>query len=284
MKHIPNRSISLLIVRLSLFVLWLAGIQVFLAACQEDQKKTSLERGNVLFYDQFDSLGETRWNISQQSFDSGTGATGTDFTNLLTSHVVEDNDACFTASNTDVSSIPSQLRMSVASQTLNCPDTDNVYQFSGGELRSAANFIFGRFSTKLQTSLKAGAMTSFYLYANELEIGIHFPGNDPTIVALSYRNGTVEEITPLNPNDHSQISNFNAGNRFHTYSILWQKDLIQWSIDGHAVLGIKNNVPENSMNLILSTWVNGDSSQAGIADSNLSAFTDFAFVKVESFP
>ncbi|MBF0287746.1 MAG: family 16 glycosylhydrolase [SAR324 cluster bacterium] len=260
----------------SAFLFFFILISCTIISCKADQDEASLEKGSVLFEDFFSDIDGSRWATSQQSSDTDTGSTDTNLTGSIVTHVITDNLSCFIPNRVDGSL--GKLRLSVKSQTLTCHDTNTAYEFGGGEIQSASTFTSGRFQVNLQASLSNGVMSSFFLYGNAREIGFHLPGNDPTKVFLSYRKDSTAEIIALRPD------NFNAANQYHSYSILWEDDLIQWSIDGKAVLGIKKNVPDAPMTLVLSTWITGDRTQADFPASELERYTDYTYVRVETFP
>ncbi len=261
----------------SLFlVFWLFLFSSIITGCKAEQDDTSLEKGSIFFEDSFSDIDGSRWATSQQSSDTDTGATDANLTDSIVSHVITDNLSCFIPNRVDGSL--GKLRLSVKNQSLTCHDTNTAYEFGGGEIQSVSTFSSGRFRVDLQTALEDGVMSSFFLHGNAREIGFHLPGNDPTKVFLSYRKDSITEITTIRPDS------FNSASQYHSYSILWEEDLIQWSIDGEAIFGIKENVPDAPMTLVLSTWITGDRTQAGFPAAELERYTDYIYVRVETFP
>ncbi len=257
-------------------ILSMVGIlSLFLiGSCQNDQEDPLLENSQDVFNDTFLGIDSGIWSTTQQSLDSGTDASGTTITETVTTHFMADNDSCLTRNNVTLNG--ERLRLSVQNQSVNCSDSSNVLSYTGGELRSVSTFQYGRFTANLQPSLADGVLTSIFLRNATEEIGLHFPGNDIDVVWISFRKGDESTITSLN-------LDFNVNQGFHTYELLWQEGLIQWSVDGTPVFGSKDDVPSEAMTLFLTNWVSGDEDQAGPVAENVSVFTEFESFQVETF-
>lgn len=129
-------------------------------------------------------------------------------------------------------------------------------------LQSLKYIFFGRVDVTVQAAPGAGIVTSFVLQSDDLdEIDIEWVGSDNTQFQSNYfskGNTATYDRGAFHAVD-------NPTGSFHTYSLVWDKDSLQWMVDG-AVLrtlnaadaeGGPSGYPQTPMQIKLGTWVGG---------------------------
>ncbi|XP_030457405.2 uncharacterized protein LOC115678205 [Syzygium oleosum] len=144
-----------------------------------------------------------------------------------------------------------------------CPASNSIaltFDHRGGaRWRTTARFRYGTFSALIQCPRGNTSGLNFNLYLSSLEgdksqdeIDFEFLGKDMTIVQTNYftaGTGNREEIHDLG---------FDCSDGFHEYAIKWDKEYIEWVIDGKLVRRVERkegeNFPDKPMFLYASIW------------------------------
>lgn len=128
------------------------------------------------------------------------------------------------------------------------------------------NYIFfGRIDVDLKIAPGNGIITSIVLQSDDLdEIDLEWLGGQPNKVQTNYfrkgDDGTYDRGGTHNVSD--------ATGTFHTYSIDWTPNAIQWSIDGTPVRTVNKKdadpkFPQTPMRIKLGTWTPGAGASPG---------------------
>ncbi|KAF8032520.1 hypothetical protein BT93_D1431 [Corymbia citriodora subsp. variegata] len=144
-----------------------------------------------------------------------------------------------------------------------CPDSNSIaltFDHRGGaRWRTPARFQYGTFSALIQCPKGNTSGLNFNLYLSSLEgdksqdeIDFEFLGKDKTIVQTNYYTtgtGNREETHDLG---------FDYSDGFHEYVIKWDKEYIEWVIDGKLVRRVERkegeSFPDKPMFLYASVW------------------------------
>ncbi|PWI56996.1 glycoside hydrolase family 16 protein [Sulfoacidibacillus thermotolerans] len=74
-------------------------------------------------------------------------------------------------------------------------------------------------------------------------------GRDPNVIVPAYHETSGGDIFTryylINPN------------QFHTYTLIWQPHLLEWSIDGHVILKVTKNIPHQPMYATINLAIGG---------------------------
>lgn len=260
-----------------------------MSGCNMDQNPTQLAHPSIVVTEAFREFDPTHWSISQQTADTDSQASSSfamaNASSSIQTQVTSKNQSCLSQNN--VNYVNDTVRLSARNQSFTCFTTATPYVYSGGELRSLESYRYGTFDMAVKTSLVSGAITSIYLYQGSEEVGFHFPGNHPTQVWLTVtdesgsRWETVEPEIKFQNFKKNPFEDFNTSTKSHHYGLLWEKDLIQWSIDGVSVFSIQQHRLDDPMQLILATWVTSDPANGGEANAHISVFSDVESVLIQ---
>ncbi|KAH8698654.1 concanavalin A-like lectin/glucanase domain-containing protein [Talaromyces proteolyticus] len=144
-------------------------------------------------------------------------------------------------------------------------------------------FFFGTAEVKMQAAPGTGIVSSIVLESDDLdEIDWEALGGDNTQIETNYfgkdNTGTYNRATYVNLNSPQTTS--------YTYTVDWQKDQIQWLINGNVVRTLLASdageyFPQTPMTLRIGIWAGGDSGNApgtiqwagGVTDYSKGPFT-----------
>ncbi|KAF2475995.1 uncharacterized protein BDR25DRAFT_253625 [Lindgomyces ingoldianus] len=135
---------------------------------------------------------------------------------------------------------------------------------SGDSPTIASSFyiLFGRVSIVMKAAPGQGIVSSAILQSEDLdEIDWEFLGSNTTHVLTNY-------FGKGNTTDYTRGKEFGTENpqeKFHTYTIDWTKERIQWWVDNNMLRELKyaealggKNYPQTPMNIRLGIWSGGD--------------------------
>ncbi|KAI7786025.1 glycoside hydrolase family 16 protein [Diaporthe eres] len=126
---------------------------------------------------------------------------------------------------------------------------------------STGYIFFGRVSVVARASVGTGIVTSFVLQSDDLdEIDWEWLGGDTTQVQTNYFSKG--DTTTYDRGGFSGVGNPQA--EFHTYTIDWTAEKLDWIIDGTVVRTLKYadakggaSYPQTPMQIKLGTWTAG---------------------------
>ncbi|ODV81529.1 glycoside hydrolase family 16 protein, partial [Suhomyces tanzawaensis NRRL Y-17324] len=116
-------------------------------------------------------------------------------------------------------------------------------QYSGGSVVSSTKYLlYGKVSATIKSSHLQGVITSFITYSDlEDEIDFEFVGYDTTQVQTNYYSqGALDYTKGHNSSTSDTMANW------HTYTIDWQEDKIDWYIDGDKIRTLDKASTHNS--------------------------------------
>lgn len=128
-------------------------------------------------------------------------------------------------------------------------------------ITSKGYIFFGRLEVELQASVGVGVVTSVVLQSDCLdEIDWEWLGGDSTQVQTNYF--AKGDTSTYDRGGFSPVSN--PQTQFHTYTIDWTPEHVQWIIDGNVVRTLTYaeakggaSFPQTPMQIKLGTWVAG---------------------------
>ncbi|KAK4249425.1 glycoside hydrolase [Corynascus novoguineensis] len=130
-------------------------------------------------------------------------------------------------------------------------------------ISSKKYIFFGQVDVTVRAARGVGVVTSFVLQSDDLdEIDWEWLGGDATQVQTNYFSKGCTETY-----DRGGFSGVaDPINQFHTYTIKWTPEQLDWIIDGTVVRTLKNTgvegcagYPQSPMQIKLGTWVAGRS-------------------------
>jgi endo-1,3-1,4-beta-glycanase ExoK len=132
--------------------------------------------------------------------------------------------------------------------------------FSGAEVRTNRQFLFGKFTARLKASSAEGCISAFFLYQPNTnknhEIDIEISGKYPTKLSLNHW------VNNQSNNEDFEMP-FNTSQGFHNYEIDWQPKKITWRVDGTVVYTTTHSIPKKPMQLIFNLWATKSVKWAG---------------------
>lgn len=139
-----------------------------------------------------------------------------------------------------------------------------VRQYSAGALSSHAQYLFGRFESKMQASNVPGIVTGFFLHRNSphQEIDIEIAGNKPNrlLVNVFYNPGGEGALFDYGCKGAPSYIDlgFDASKGVHRYAIEWTPCEIRWWVDDRLVhrrvLWDPTPIPHLPMKLHVNMW------------------------------
>ncbi|KAI8341731.1 concanavalin A-like lectin/glucanase domain-containing protein [Chlamydoabsidia padenii] len=104
----------------------------------------------------------------------------------------------------------------------------------GATFASDFYMLYGRVSATIKSSRVSGAITSFILLSDSGdEIDFEFFGGDSNHLQTNYYYGA-EKVFVVNGVHHT-IDGLNVMDEYHTYTIDWSPDRIQWLVDDYVI-------------------------------------------------
>ena len=125
--------------------------------------------------------------------------------------------------------------------------------------------MFGHIDVVMQAAPGVGIVSSMVLQSDDLdEVDFEWLGADDTQVQTNYFGKGITGSY----NRGAFEANPGAQNGFHTYSMDWTAEQIEWQIDGQTVRVLTqadaetNQYPQTPMQLKLGIWAGGDPSNS----------------------
>ncbi|KAJ4035152.1 hypothetical protein NW753_012348 [Fusarium oxysporum] len=143
--------------------------------------------------------------------------------------------------------------------------------------------FFGRVDVELQAATGQGIVTAMVLQSDTLdEIDWEWLGGDTTQVQSNYLSKG--DTTTYDRGDFHNVTE--PLTTFHKYSIEWNKNAVQWIIDGNVVRTLKaaevKGFPQSPMQIKLGIWCAGGSqTEQGTVDR--AGLTDFAKAPFDAY-
>ncbi len=138
-----------------------------------------------------------------------------------------------------------------------CPGECSGQSYASGEYRSNNFYQYGTYNVVMKAAASSGVVSSFFIYTGPSdgnphdEIDIEILGKDPSKLQTNYfTNGTGGHETVIN-------LGFDASAAFHTYTIIWMPDAIEWYVDGilkHTEDGSRGALPETPGRIMMNLW------------------------------
>lgn len=138
---------------------------------------------------------------------------------------------------------------------------------SGTVISSSKYLWYGKVSAKLKTSRDGGVITAFILFSDvQDEIDFEYVGYDLTHPQSNYYHQGI-----LDYNNAKNSTASNTFNNYHTYTIDWQEDKIDWYVDDQKVRTLEKkdtknettgdyDYPQTPSRIQMSLWPGGASS------------------------
>lgn len=147
-------------------------------------------------------------------------------------------------------------------------------------ISSSKYIFFGQVDVTVRAARGVGVVTSFVLQSDDLdEIDWEWLGGDATEVQTNFFSKGCTDT--YDRGGFSGVSD--PINNFHTYTIKWTSEQLDWIIDGAVVRTLKNTgvsgcsgYPQSPMQIKLGTWVAGRSGAPQGTIDWAGGLTDFA--------
>ncbi|KAL2147477.1 hypothetical protein VTI28DRAFT_9377 [Corynascus sepedonium] len=147
--------------------------------------------------------------------------------------------------------------------------------------------FFGQVDVTVRAARGVGVVTSFVLQSDDLdEIDWEWLGGDATQVQTNYFSKGCTET--YDRGGFSPVAD--PINQFHTYTIKWTPEQLDWIIDGAVVRTLKNTgaegcsgYPQSPMQIKLGTWVAGRSDAPQGTIEWAGGLTDFKDAPFEGY-
>lgn len=147
--------------------------------------------------------------------------------------------------------------------------------------------FFGQVDVTVRAARGVGVVTSFVLQSDDLdEIDWEWLGGDATQVQTNYFSKGCTET--YDRGGFSPVAD--PINQFHTYTIKWTPEQLDWIIDGTVVRTLKNTgvegcsgYPQSPMQIKLGTWVAGRSNAPQGTIDWAGGLTDFKDAPFEGY-
>ncbi len=167
--------------------------------------------------------------------------------------------------------------------------TAKVYK--GGEYRTKASYLYGRFEVKMKAVQREGMLSSFFTY-NDMVPFDSQKWNEIDIEIMGRYSDDVQynTITPGQTNHVGRRQTpFNPSLDFHTYAIEWTPSYVAWFIDGtesYRQTGSQIQTLIHPQKIMMNIWIQSVLLQnwSGVWNENsLPAFAYYDFVSYSSF-
>jgi hypothetical protein len=163
--------------------------------------------------------------------------------------------------------------------------TANIYK--GGEYRTKASYLYGRFEVRMKSVQREGMLSSFFTYNDNYpttqwnEIDIEIMGRYADDIQYN-------AITPGTTNHVGRRQTpFNPSLDFHTYAIEWTPTYVAWFIDGtesYRQTGSHIQTLNLPQKIMMNVWIQTAQNWSGVWNENsLPAFAYYDFVSYSSF-
>ena len=113
----------------------------------------------------------------------------------------------------------------------------------------------------MRSDIKPGTVSSFFLMNQwapgrwfHKEIDIEFLGRDPQTVQFVVHRYYSDQGPQAMGKPYVYKLPFGYAEGFHTYSILWKKDKVEWSVDGKKIWETTQDVPDEPLAILMNHW------------------------------
>ncbi len=163
--------------------------------------------------------------------------------------------------------------------------------YKGGEYRTKASYLYGRFDVRLKSVQREGMLSSFFTY-NDMVPFDSQKWNEIDIEIMGRYSDDVQynTITPGQTNHVGRRQTpFNPALDFHTYAIEWTPSYVAWFIDGaesYRQTGPQIQTLIYPQKIMMNIWIQSILLQnwSGMWNENsLPAFAHYDFVSYSSF-
>ena len=165
--------------------------------------------------------------------------------------------------------------------------------YASGQLQTNRLFSYGTFTARMRSPIPSGTVSSVFVmnpweagHWLHKEIDIEFLGKDRR--AVQYAVHRFYADTESGGGDpYIQSLDFDIGDAFHEYAIVWRPDLIEWRVDGEAVYTYDQNIPDEPMNLFVNFWLpDPDTSWSAdwvgeFDEADLPSVTEYEWIRYE---
>ena len=163
---------------------------------------------SLLWKDEFDTFDATRWDAA--------------------SHTFTENMAQFTPANAVVGGGVLALRLTVA-------PSGSAKPYLSGEVRTHAEFTYGRFETRARFARGSGLVSSLFTFYDHLpmnwnEIDVEFLGRYAD--RIQYNTIFWDAAQARRTHEHVDGLNFDPAADFHIYAIEWLPGEVRLFVDG----------------------------------------------------
>lgn len=142
-------------------------------------------------------------------------------------------------------------------EDLGCPGGCGGIDYASAEYRWNGHYPDGTYTVRMKAVAQEGVVSSFFIYTSPSEsnpwdeIDIEITGKNPTQLQTNYYTNCVGK-------HEEQIERgFDASAAFHSYSIEWLPDAINWYVDGdlvHTEDGSHGALPSTPGRIMMNFW------------------------------
>lgn len=163
-------------------------------------------------------------------------------------------------------------------------------QCDGGAVKTHDAYLYGRFETRMQSTLGSGIVSSFFLYnwdldcnwpAENNEIDIEMTGNLDNSVQFTTHHPYQTSVTEIVPTP------FNPHETMVDYAIEWEPNVVRWYINGEAVTTFTHQYVqqlEHPMRIFMNLWAVENLNWTGVWDpSAMPGTSRYDYVKYYAY-
>lgn len=205
------------------------------------------------FTDNFDSFNTTLWHAANN------------WTNYNPDDPYSPFDCWWLDDNVSFSSSTLSLTLDDSA----CPGGCGGMNYASAEYRSNGHYQYGTYTVRMKAVAQEGVVSSFFLYTGPSEgnpwdeIDIEITGKNPSQLQTNYYTNGV--------GGHEAYINlgFDASAAFHTYSIEWLPEEINWYVDGslvHTENGSNGALPTTPGRIMMNFWPGNMNAFAWLGD------------------
>ena len=151
-------------------------------------------------------------------------------------------------------------RLALAVKKLAQPEEGRLYQAGG--LSSRRLFSYGAFTVRMRVPTAPGLVGSFFLmnpwkpgHWLHQDIDIEFLGRSRNAIQLTTHKYFADTGNMSTSDAFVYTSDFDYGNNWHDYTIVWGPKKVAWLIDGKQVRETLKNIPAEAMNILMNHWL-----------------------------
>lgn len=169
--------------------------------------------------------------------------------------------------------------------------TADAKVYKGGEYRTKASYLYGRFEVRMKAAQREGMLSSFFTY-NDMTPFDSQKWNEIDIEIMGRYADEIQynTITPGQTNHVGRrITPFNPSLEFHTYAIEWTPTYVAWFIDGvesYRQTGAQIQTLIHPQKIMMNIWIQSAAMKnwSGVWNENaLPAFAYYDHVSYSSF-